>query len=89
MLRHFAAAAVVSSFAMAGWAQSPSAPPALTTPLPAKSATKKPAAKATPAARPVAAAESGPCSVGVISAIGERFSVQKFGFTAFQNERVE
>jgi hypothetical protein len=79
MLRHFVVAAFVSCLATARWAQSPS-------PAPAKPIAKKPAAKAKPAAKSDVAAPSGPCSLGVISAIGDRFAVQKFGITVFENE---
>ena len=82
MLRHFVVATIVSCLATAGWAQSPSPTPA----APAKSIAKKPAAKAKPAAKSDVAAQSGPCSLGVISAIGDRFAVQKFGITVFENE---
>lgn len=40
------------------------------------------------AKQPVAV-ESGPCRLGVISVIGERYSVQKFGLTIFENEETE
>ena len=40
----------------------------------------------TVAKRPTAT-ESGPCGLGVISAIGDRFAVQKFGLTVFENEQ--
>jgi len=85
MLRNTVVAALVSCLAAAGWAQSPSAPSA-----PAKPATAKPAKKAVaktkPSTTPLAAA-TGPCTLGVISAIGDRFSVQKFGVTVFENEQ--
>jgi hypothetical protein len=48
---------------------------------------EKAAPKAKPAGQPAVAAESGPCSLGVISAIGDRFSVQRFGLTIFANEK--
>ena len=66
-------------------AQAPS-PPAPATPAPAKAVAKK-KPKAKPAGQPAVAAESGSCSLGVISAIGDRFSVQKFGVTVFANEK--
>jgi hypothetical protein len=87
MLRNFVAAAFALCLVAAGWAQSPSPPPAPASPAPAKPVAKKPAAKAKPAAKPSVAAETGPCSLGVISAIGDRFSVQKFGLTVFENEQ--
>ncbi len=40
------------------------------------------------AKQPVAV-ESGPCRLGVISVIGERYSVQKFGLTIFESEETE
>jgi len=73
-------------------AQTPPAPTA----APAQAATPaKPAARkaAKPKAKPVTklpvAAESGPCRLGVISVIGEHYSVQKFGLTIFENEASE
>ena len=86
MFRSFAAATIlVSCLTVAGWAQSPapSSTPAAATP--AKPVTKKAAPKAKSAAKPPVA-ETGPCRLGVISALGDRFSVQKFGLTIFENE---
>ena len=86
MFRRFAAAAILAScLTAAGWAQSPapSSTPAAATP--AKPVTKKAAPKAKSAAKPPVA-ETGPCRLGVISALGDRFSVQKFGLTIFENE---
>lgn len=90
MSRSFVVATIVLSFfSSAGSAQSPST----ATPRPAsaltKSVTKKPSAKAKTAASPQAVVEVGPCRLGVISAIGDRFSVQKFGLTVFENEESE
>ena len=70
-------------------------PPAITAPpaqagTPAKPAAKKAAPKAKPAAQqPVAAESGGPCQIGVISAIGDQFSVQHVGLTMFGNEYME
>jgi hypothetical protein len=91
MLRSFVVAAtLMSCFVPAGWAQSPSAVSAPGTSAPTKPVAKKPAAKSKPAPKqPVAAAESGPCTLGVISVIGEQYSVQKFGVTIFENEASE
>lgn len=85
MFRSFAAATIlVSCLTAAGWAQSP-APSSAPAATPAKPVTKKAAPKAKAAAKqPVA--ETGPCRLGVISALGDRFSVQKFGLTIFENE---
>ena len=89
MFRSFAAATIlVSCFTAAGWAQSPatSSTPAAATP--AKPVVKKAAPKPKAVAKqPVA--ETGPCRLGVISALGDRFSVQKFGLTIFETEESE
>jgi hypothetical protein len=91
MLRSFATAIIlVSCLTATGWAQSPatSSEPAATTP--AKPVAKKAAPKAKATARqPAVAAETGPCRLGVISALGERFAVQKFGLTIFETEESE
>jgi len=68
-------------------AQTPTASPAAA--APAKPAAKKAAPKAKPVAKQPVAVESGPCRLGVISVIGERYSVQKFGLTIFENEETE
>jgi hypothetical protein len=89
MFRSFAAATIlVSCLTAAGWAQSPatSSTPAAATP--AKPVVKKAAPKPKAVAKqPVA--ETGPCRLGVISALGDRFSVQKFGLTIFETEESE
>ena len=89
MFRSFVAAAIfLSCLTAAGWAQSPSTSSAPAAATPAKPVTKKAAPKAKAAAKqPVA--ETGPCRIGVISALGDRFSVQKFGLTIFENEENE
>ena len=64
--------------------------PAPAAPAPAKAVAKKGAApKAKPAGSPSVAAESGPCTIGVIPAIGDRLSVQHVGLTVFGNEFAE
>jgi hypothetical protein len=84
MLSRLDVAVVLASFfVVAGRAQSPP------TAIPAKPAPKKSAPKAKPTAKQAAATENGPCKLGVISAIGERFSVHKFGITVFGNETDE
>jgi hypothetical protein len=55
----------------------------------AKPVVKKPAPKAKTATKPLTAAESGPCQIGVIPAIGDQFVVQKVGLTIFGNEHTE
>ena len=90
MLRRFATAIIlVSCLAAAGWAQTPlttDAPPATT---PAKPVARKAAPKAKAAATKPVATEAGPCRIGVISAVGDRFAVQKFGLTIFETEESE
>ena len=89
MLRLLAAAIFVSVAAPA-WGQSqPEAAPAAS-PTPAKPVAKKSAPKAkAPAARPAVAAESGPCQIGVIPAVGDKFFVKHIGLTVFGNELTE
>lgn len=72
-----------------GWAQSPApaAGPAATSP--AAPAVKKPTPKAKVAAKPTVSAESGRCQIGVITAVGDVFAVQKVGLTVFGNEYTE
>lgn len=78
------------SILASAFAQTPStpAPPPAQTAAPAKPAVKK-APRAKPAAKPPVAADSGPCQIGVISAIGDQFSVQHVGLTMFGNEYME
>lgn len=54
-----------------------------------KPAVKKPAPKTRISANPPKAADSGPCRIGVISAIGDEFVVQRIGLTIFGNEYTE
>ncbi|WP_441232854.1 hypothetical protein [Bradyrhizobium sp. 930_D9_N1_4] len=88
MFRFAASALVLLCFLAPAAAQTP---PATTTqtPAPAKPAVKKAAPKAKPAAKQPVAIESGPCRLGVISVIGDRYAVQKFGLTIFENEASE
>jgi hypothetical protein len=90
MFRSFAAATILlSCLTAAGWAQSPATSNAPAAATPAKPVTKKAAPKAKAAAKQPVAAETGPCRLGVISAIGDRFAVQKFGLTIFETEESE
>jgi hypothetical protein len=87
MFRSFAAATIlVSCLTAAGWAQSPATSSTPAAAAPAQPVVKKAKAKAA-AKQPVA--ETGPCRLGVISALGDRFSVQKFGLTVFETEGSE
>jgi hypothetical protein len=79
----------VSCLTAAGWAQSPATSNAPAAATPAKPVTKKATPKAKAAAKQPVAAEAGPCRLGVISAIGDRFAVQKFGLTIFETEESE
>ena len=82
MFRIFFVAFVVSVFATPSYAQTQPAPGTAAT---AAKPAKKPAPKAKTTAKPVAV-ETGPCRLGVISALGNRFSVHKFGLTIFETE---
>jgi hypothetical protein len=87
MLRRLSAAVIlVSCFTVAGWAQAPSTGPAASPP--SKPVAKKTAPKAKAAAKPPVV-ETGPCQIGIISAIGHKFAVQKVGFTVFGNALTE
>ncbi|MDX3969541.1 MAG: hypothetical protein QHD01_23515 [Bradyrhizobium sp.] len=87
MLRIAVSLIVLSSSWISAAAQTPPTPaaPSARTAAPAKKA----APKAKPAAQQPVAAERGPCQIGVISAIGDRFSVQHVGLTMFGNEYLE
>jgi hypothetical protein len=74
--RFILAAVVMSCFAAAGWAQTPSAPPPDSDS--GKSVAKKPTRRSD--APP---AESGPCHIGVIPIAGDLFRVEKYGFGGF------
>ena len=90
MLRRLIAVVVLASpcLTATGWAQAPTtSAPASPDKSAVKKAVSKPnAAKAGTAAKQPAAIETGPCRLGVISAIGGRFSVEKFGLTVFETE---
>lgn len=83
MFRSFAIIAVLACLATAGWAQSPAAPATTAKPAAKKQAPGKNAARAP------ASAEAGPCQIGVISAIGDQFSVLHIGLTVLGNEYVK
>jgi hypothetical protein len=67
--------------ALAQTAPSPAPKPSPTKPSPAKPTTKKPAPP-----KPDAAAQSGPCGIGVIPHIGETIALKSIGLTMFGNE---
>nr|QDF40977.1 hypothetical protein FJN17_27280 [Bradyrhizobium symbiodeficiens] len=87
MFRSAASLLVLLSLLASASAQTPPATSA--SPASARPAAKKAAPKAKPLAKQPVAVESGPCKLGVISVIGERYSVQKFGLTIFENEETE
>jgi hypothetical protein len=87
MFRFAASLLALLSLTASASAQTPPANSA--SPAPAKPAAKKAAPKTKPVAKQPVAVESGPCKLGVISVIGERYSVQKFGLTIFENEETE
>lgn len=83
MFRSIVIALALACLAAPVWAQTPPTAPT------AKSGVKKPAPKARAAAKPATSAESGPCQIGVIPAIGDQFVLQKIGLTVFGNEETE
>lgn len=91
MLLRFAVACAVLVLPLGavGKAQTPPATSVPAAPAPAKTAPKKPGAKAKAGPKQPAAVEAGPCRLGVISALGDRFSVHKFGVTIFETENSE
>jgi hypothetical protein len=90
MFRVFAAATILSCFILAASAQTPPAPaPMAQSATPAKPAAKKSAKAKSGGKLQAAPAESGPCQIGVISTIGDKFTVQKVGVTVFGNEFAE
>jgi len=94
MFRKFAVAAILASFvAGAGSAQTPPTPLTPAAPAPANPAAKPGAKKSTPkpktATKPSAVAETGPCRLGVMSAVGNRIIVLKTGVTVFETEETE
>lgn len=91
MVRVVFAAILLSSFLISSFAQAQSAPAPIAQPMPAvaKPAVKKSTPKGKAAAKQPAPAESGPCQIGVISAVGDKFAVQKVGLTVFGNELTE
>lgn len=88
MIRFAASAIVLLSSLNLAAAQTPPATTAL--PKPSSKPTVKKATKPKAAAvKPAEQMSSGPCRLGVISAIGEHYSVQKFGVTIFEAEAKE
>jgi hypothetical protein len=86
MFRIFVVACVLFGFVAASWAQTQLAPGAAPGTPPAKPAVKKSTPKAKAGVKQPATVETGPCRLGVISTLGDRFSVQKFGLTIFETE---
>jgi hypothetical protein len=90
-MRSFAVAIFLSGFAVVASAQTPLTPSATpqTGAPPAKPVAKRAVPKIKAAVKQPASTETGPCRLGVISALGDRFAVQKFGLTVFENEENE
>jgi hypothetical protein len=80
---------------LATWIAQPSYAQTQPVPAPPAAQAKRPTAKKpvapqiTRSPNPATATESGPCQLGVISAIGDRFAVQHIGLTVFGNELAE
>jgi hypothetical protein len=98
VVRAFIVAFVRSLILVLAWSGAASSARAQSSPEPAaaspakptvKSATKKAGARTKASAIPSSPAESGPCQIGVIPAIGEQFVVQKVGLTVFGNVETE
>jgi hypothetical protein len=88
MIRTFAVAIFLSCFTISASAQTQPGPSPQTGPVAARPV-KKAAPKSKTASKPAASTESGPCQIGVISAIGDKFAVQKVGIMVFGNELTE
>src|ERR1700753_4361432 len=88
MSRPLAAATILLAYLIIpAWSQSPAPAAAPAPPLPGKPVAKKPARTANAAVNPLAApADSGPCQIGVIPAIGDKFVLEHIGLTVFGNE---
>jgi len=87
MMRSVAVVVALSLLASAAAAQTQAGPGAQTPTTAA--ATKKPASQNKAGAKPAGTVESGPCQIGVVSAIDDKFAVQKIGITVFGNELAE
>ena len=87
MIRPVAVALVLSCFVASASAQAQPAPETAATQ--AKPAVKKQSPKTKAATKPSGEAQSGPCQLGVIPAVGDQFVVQKVGLTVFGNEHTE
>src|SRR5579871_5629428 len=85
MLRRFAIAAIILSCCVVhGWGQSPVTIPAA--PLSSPPVAKKPVPKAKAAPKAAVSTDGGPCQIGVIPAIGDKFVLEHIGLTVFGNE---
>jgi len=83
MVRFFVVAFLMSCLAASASAQVQPATPA------AKPAVKKAAVKPKTAVKQLEGAQAGPCQLGVIAALENKFSVQKIGITVFGNEETQ
>jgi hypothetical protein len=92
MIRCLTIAFALACLAGPAWTQVQPAPGTAATQTatpPIKPAAKKPAPKAKAAAKPSRPADTGPCDLGVIAAVGAPIGVQKVGMTIFGNEYSE
>ena len=92
MIRSFAVPAVLSCLAAQAWTQAQPAPGTAAKQAAApvtKPAVKKLAPKTKTTTRPLTSADTGPCQLGVIPALGDQFVVQKVGLMVFGNARTE
>ena len=90
MVRSLAVALVLSCIASFAWAQAQPKPGTTPAGAPtAKRSVKKPAPTTKTAKKPSVPADNGPCQIGVIPVVGDRFAVQKVGLTIFGNELTE
>lgn len=87
MVRSVAVVVALSLLVSAAVAQTQPGP---RTQAPANAAVaKKPAAQGKAGAKPAGPVETGPCQLGVVAAIDDKFAVQKIGITVFGNELAE
>jgi hypothetical protein len=87
MVRSVAVVVALSLLVSAAAAQTPPVPGAQT-PTRATAA-KKPAPQGKGGVKPAGPVETGPCQLGVVAAIDDKFAVQKIGITVFGNELAE
>jgi hypothetical protein len=80
-------AIAVMLLASPAWSQTPSIGTLAS--VPGKPVAKRPASKTKAMVKPAALADSGPCQIGVIPAIGDKFVLKHIGLMVFGNELTE